>query len=523
MGLWDLYFITKLFLYFGQYMDFHAWPNLAFAAILLIPIPETYPHAKRLRKIRQAVAIPVGIALFYYDTWLPPITRVFSQASMVGGFSLPYLAELAGRLVNPLVLAALALVFVVYFLLARKFRISSFILIAMLAPLFSIGQGTPKPDALTPQPNAAVAIPSGPADTPTLNTQLASFYAEEDDRSVSFSAPPPQDAPFDIIVLQICSLSWDDLDFTRQRDNPLFGRFDILFTNFDSAASYSGPAAIRLLRGSCGQPRHKSLYDPAPMQCYTFNNLKDSGFEPQLAMNHDGHYGNFIGDVRDRGGLTVPPFDIKGLPAYLQSFDGSPVHEDYAVLSKWWEARLKSPVPRVALFYNSISLHDGNYYAGRRSNSMQIYPARQEQLLKDMDKFFSMLQASGRRAVVVFVAEHGASVRGDKMQIAGLREIPTPRITTVPVGIKLIGLPDNPAAKPFLVTKPTSYLAVSQLLANFIAITPFGKNHLSMEDYTRDLPTTNFVSENEDVVVMRRGNLYYIRTNGSEWVQYDPS
>jgi cellulose synthase operon protein YhjU len=528
MGVWDLYFITKLFLYFGQYMGFHAWPNLAFAIFLLIPIPEKYAQ-KRLGLYRQIIAVPVGIALFYYDTWLPPITRALSQASAVGGFSGRYLVELVERFFNPWVVAGLLLVFVVYYFASRKFRISSFILVAMLAPLFSIGQGTPPS---TPEPGganaggstqyrAAATDLSAAPDNATLNAQLQAFYNSEQERSVSFPVPGKNDAPFDILILQVCSLSWDDLDFTHQRDNPLFQRFNIIFTNFSSAASYSGPAAIRLLRGSCGQPRHKELYVPPLRQCLTFDDLAHSGFQPQFAMNHDGHYGGFLDDVRIRGGLEASQFENKGLAPYLQSFDGSPVFDDFSVLSRWWEHRLKLPDARIALFYNTISLHDGNYYAGHRSNSLKIYPSRQDTLLKDMDRFFSVLQASGRRVVVVLIAEHGAAVRGDKMQISGLREIPTPQISLVPVGIKLIGLPDDPNAKPLLVTRPTSYLAVSQLLANFIAIPPFGNARLNMEDYTRDLPETNFVSENEDVVVMRRGKQYFMRSKGDEWVEYN--
>jgi cellulose synthase operon protein YhjU len=517
MGLWDLYFITKLFLYFGHFMDFHAWPNLAFALFLILPVPHKFANRRRLLQYRQAVAIPLGIALFYYDTWLPPIARVFEQSSQLGGFSFTYLLELAGRFFNPLVVVGLALLFVAYYFAAKKIRVSSIIFVAMLAPLFSLGQGKPQPEPSSASGGAF----SGPADSPSLNAQLAAFYESERSRTVTFTPPPEGDAPFDVIVLQVCSLSWDDLDFTKQKDNPLFKRFDIVFTNFSSAASYSGPAAIRLLRGSCGQPKHKSLYDPAPAQCLTFDNLQQAGFEPQLAMNHDGHYGGFLDDVRERGGLKAPLFEAGNLPPYLQSFDGSPVHEDFAVLSKWWEARLKSPAPRVALFYNTISLHDGNYYSGRRSNSMEIYPARLDTLLKDMDRFFSLLQASGRKAVVVLVAEHGASIRGDKMQIAGLREIPTPRITNVPVGIKLIGLPDNPAAQPLLINQPASYLAVSRLLSNFIAVTPFGKSNLSMADYAHDLPTTDFVAENEDMLVMQRGKRYYIRSKG-DWIEYHP-
>ncbi len=518
MGIWNFYFITKLYLYFGHYMGFNAWLNMAFAISLAVPLPE---RKARLKLVRQVIAVPAGIALFYHDTWLPAPARVLSQASQLEGFSPTYLLELAGRFFDPLVVAGLVLLYVIYFFAQRYLRVSSLVFLAMLAPLFSIGQSRP------PSPPAAmVSATSYASSAPTdasLTAQLNSFYRSEAERVVSFSPPPQAEAPFDIIFLQICSLSWDDLDFTRQRDNPLFKRFDIVFTDFNSAASYSGPAVIRLLRGSCGQPRHKALYDPAPPQCLTMNELQRSGFEPQLAMNHDGHYGHFLEQVRSYGGLHAVPFDIKGLPTYLQSFDGSPVHDDYAVLSKWWAQRLQSPSRRVALFYNSISLHDGNYYSGRRTNSMEIYPPRLSRLLDDMDRFFSLLQASGRRAVVVLVPEHGASMRGDKMQIAGLREIPSPRITTVPVGIKLIGLPDKPAAQPLLVTKPASYLAVSQLLSKFVAITPFEKNGLKMEDYVRDLQQTEFVAENEDVVVMRRGSRYFIHAKDAEWVDYDTS
>ena len=517
MGIWNIYFITKLYFYFTHCMGFHAWLNIAFAVFLSVPISE---HYARLKPVKQIIAIPTGIVLFYYDTWLPPISRVFSQIPQLEGFSLSYLAELAGRFFNPLIIGGLILLILAYYFTRRKYRISSFVFLVMLAPLFSIGQGRP------PQPEAAGAIATGSIPSPAtddaiLTRQLKAFYRDEAERTVSFSPPSKSETPFDIIFLHVCSLSWDDLDFTQQRDHPLFKRFDIVFTNFNSAASYSGPAAIRLLRGSCGQPIHKALYDTAPAQCLTMDNMRQIGFDQQLAMNHDGHYGGFLDDVRKGGGLNSTPFGYAGIPTYLQSFDGSPVYDDYAVLLKWWEKRVQSTNERVVLFYNSISLHDGNYYSGRRTNSMEIYTPRLTRFLDDMDRFFSVLQASGKRVVVVFVAEHGASIRGDRMQIAGLREIPSPRITIVPVGIKLIGMPDNPAATPFMVTMPTSYLAVSQLLANFVAVTPFGKSNLSMEDYVRDLPATEFVSENEDVVVMRHSKQYFIQAKDADWVEYD--
>ena len=109
------------------------------------------------------------------------------------------------------------------------------------------------------------------------------------------------------------------------------------------------------------------------------------------------------------------------------------------------------------------------------------------------------------------------------MQIAGMREIPSPRISTVPVGIKLIGTTGNAAMGPLIVSKPSSYLALSKLLSDFIGKTPFAGNGLDLSAYVRDLPSTEFVAENDDVVVMRRENRYFMRTRDTGWIEYDPS
>lgn len=532
MGAWNYYFIAKLFLYFGHYIGFHVFANLAFALFLAIPI-----QRPRLKLLRQIVAVPAGVALFYYDTWLPPFSRLISQASLLKGFDPVYMVELAGRFINPAVVAALALLYAVYFFARKRLRISTFVFIAILVPLLPLPKKSPDADMTAALPGATgnqslpgLPEPSTnsapePATDEELTASLNSFYKNEAARAVSFAPPEKSDAPFDIIFLHICSLSWDDLDFVKERDNALFKRFDIVFTDFNSAASYSGPAAIRVLRGSCGQQKHSALYEPSPPQCLTFDNLRQAGFEPQMAMDHDGHFGDFLAEVRKYGGLELTPFDeTKGMPPYLQSFDGTPVYDDYTMLSRWWEKRLKTPAARVAMYYNSISLHDGNRYSGSRSgNSMEIYHPRLTRLLGDIDRFLAQLSASGRRAVVVFIPEHGASIRGDKIQIAGMREIPSPRISIVPVGVKLIGATGNAAGEPLIVSKPASYLALSKLLSGFIGKTPFAGSGLDLGEYVRDLPTTEFVAENDDVVVMRRGNRYFMRTRDTGWIEYDPS
>jgi hypothetical protein len=40
--------------------------NLVFLAFLLVPIPR-----EKLHRIRHWIAIPLGFALFWHDTWLP--------------------------------------------------------------------------------------------------------------------------------------------------------------------------------------------------------------------------------------------------------------------------------------------------------------------------------------------------------------------------------------------------------------------------------------------------------------------
>lgn len=581
MGLWNYYFIAKLFLFAGRYIDFHVLPNLALAVFLVIPV-----RHPRLGLLRQVVAVPAGIVLFYHDTWLPPIARLFSQATVLQGFSLTYMMEILGRFISPVAIIGLVILFVAFYFTNKKFqKTTPFVFAAMFVPLMPIFP-TPAPvklssvtfsaDAAQSMPKSAeptlsagvtptesaksamaksevsrvadepvektektgkavakvapgmepaapvVSHVSGLAAEAALTASLNAFHRQEGLRKVAFVSKSA-DAPFDIIFVQICSLSWDDLDIKKERNNALFKRFNIVFTNFNSAATYSGPAAIRLLRGSCGQQKHVNLYTPFSPQCLTFNNLRQIGFDTQLAMNHDGRFGGLLNDIRERGGMNAPLFDTRDSAPYLKSFDGSPIHNDFAVLSEWWKKRLQAPTARVALFYNGVSLHDGNRYAdGRVGNSLETYHSRLTRLLGDVDRFISEIQASGRRAIVVFVPEHGAALRGDKMQIAGMREIPSPRISIVPVGIKLIGLPENPEMKPLVVSKPTSYAAISQLLAEFIRATPFGGSAQDIEKYVRDLPTTEFVAENDDVVVMRRGKQFFIRSRDAPWTEFDP-
>ena len=269
MHHWSFYFLAKLGLFYAGRMNFH-WPaNLLLALCLLWPLAPG-----RVRTVRAWVAWPLALSLLYYDSYLPAIGRVLSQVTALAQFRLDYLAELVQRAVEVRTLvAALALV-VVYLLLARRIRFATVVFLGIFSvPVAALWSAAPAPATIT------LVQADGQTLVQTPDAQLQAFYASQAQRQLT---PAPQAAPpFDIVVLQVCSLSWDDMEFVGLRDHPLLQRFDVVFTQFNSAASYSGPAALRLTRGACGQTSHHDLYEGGDAACYLFPSLEALGYTAQ--------------------------------------------------------------------------------------------------------------------------------------------------------------------------------------------------------------------------------------------------
>ncbi|MBC8024131.1 MAG: cellulose biosynthesis protein BcsG [Burkholderiales bacterium] len=503
LGAWNLYFIAKAALFALGLIDLHLPENLLFAAALFAMA------APRTRPLRPWLGVPVAIVLAYYDSRLPGLARVVSQAGLVSGFSGAYLMELAGRFVSWKVLALLAGVVALSIVAGRFVRLDVFVVLAMIAMSLWF---TPPKFAVE---NVATARQAGAA-AKGPDAMLADFFRSEAQRRVAL--PKAADgAAFDVIFLHVCSLSWDDLEATQLDNHPLFATFDIVLRRFNSVSTYSGPAAIRFLRSTCGQPSHQSLYAAAPPQCLLMPGLQEAGLEPQFALNHDGHFDDFLNQVRAQG-VQVSPVPLKGIAAPLRGFDNSRIYDDAAVLARWMEARAKSPAARAALYYNTISLHDGNLFASNPgARSSETYKARLAKLLGDLQVFMDELAAGGRRAVVVLIPEHGAAWRGDSAQIAGLREIPTPAITLVPVGIRVVGPDAQRNGEAAQITDETSFLAVSHIVAAMLAKPPFGGDGFRAADYTAGIPLTPFVSEVETSTVVRGDKGYLIRLERDAW------
>ncbi len=463
-----------------------------------------------------------------------------SQGSQIAGFSADYIWDLITRFINWQMVGVFFVLLVAWLFLNQWIRITVFVVIAMvwinlnalLGPSFSLwptGQNATATTANTAVPTAttgtsAAANSDIPAQTaaPTsdnLNAWLNSFYTAESKRVTTFPTELPADAqPFDLLVINICSLANSDLEAAALMQHPLWSHFDIRFSNFNSATSYSGPAAIRLLRASCGQPSHTSLYQPAGNQCYLFDNLSKLGFKQNLMLDHNGVFGDFLKEVRENGGMQSPLMDQSKLPVNLLSFDGSPVYDDLATLNRWMQSPDIPAGGRSATFYNILPLHDGNHYPGQSKTA--DYKARGQKLFDELDAFFTELEKSGRKVMVVVVPEHGAALQGDKMQVSGLRDIPSPSITHVPAAIKFFGMKAPHQGPAIDITQPSSYLAISELVARAVDGKLFTEDSVDWSALTSNLPQTAAVSENSNAVVVQYQGKPYVRLNGGAWVPY---
>jgi len=531
LGGWNFYFLIKFALLWFGYLNFHALANLVFLAWLLLPLP-----SQKLHRLRHWISLPIGFGLFWHDTWLPGLQSILSQGNQVAGFSGAYLLDLFNRFINWQMVGAAFVMLVLYLFIAQWVRITVIVTLMLVwinviniaGPSISLlptPAATPEVvlNSKTPANNAAAdkngLDESAPPTSANLTNYLNRFYESEKQRVTHFPASlSPDSQPFDILIINICSLAWSDIDAVQLRDHPLWKHFDILLNNYNSATGYSGPAGIRLLRASCGQTSHSDLYKPAEQQCYLFDNLAKLGFKEQLMMDHTGVFGNYLKELRDFGDIQAPLMSQAGIAPELTSFDGSPVYNDAQLMQRWLDDRTKSSDARTATFYNLIPLHDGTRNPG--STSTAPYKPRAQLLFDQLDTFLTNLEKSGRRVMVIMVPEHGAAVVGDKMQMSGLRDIPSPSITHVPVGIRFVGMKAPHQAQPLTVDAPTSLQAVSELVARVVDGQVFNAANVNMSVLTENLPQTPVVSENDNAVVVMYQGKPWIRLNGGDWVPY---
>lgn len=407
----------------------------------------------------------------------------------------------------------------------RKYKMAATALLAVLIiafPFIPLNFGQPQKAPETINIETAEA-----EDMKDPKKYLASFYSTEADRVTMFKQPTAGDTPFDIVILHLCSLSWQDLkEIGITQEDPFFKQFDYLFTNFNTVTGYSGPAVIRLLRASCGQASHDDLYkkDGPNKICLLFENLASVGYEDYVSMDHDGKYGDYIKQAKSNGLNNAKFISQDGLQPEAVFFDGkSPIFGEFAMLKKWNDTRQESKSPRAALYFNSVLMHAGSHWVDEKNylkrDKIDQFKDVTSVVFTDIKKFFKLLETSKRNTVVIFVPEHGRALNGTAFQVADLRDIPLPKITKVPVGIKFFGPKfEGVKTQQHVIEKPTSYLALSWLLSKYIEHSPFGSAAESADDLILKMPKTEYVSEHEGRIIIERGGNYLFYGKDKQWI-----
>lgn len=535
-GWFNAYFLTKFALAHFGYLNLEpAYNALLFAAVVL-PI-----GTRALDIARNLAGALAAAALLWHESWLPGPEAIRANAHNLTNFSSSFLFNFIVDAVNPVLVAWLAAGIVAWLFLRRWMRFSTLTVIGLVVTAFPqlVPWATPSEKEASAReiaavPESAPAVRSETAASPLRPPQpangtgedverwLTAFFSEEVNRVANLpteAIPETVSGGFDIAVVNICSLSNDDLAATGLERHNVWSKFDVRFSDFSSATSYSGPATLRLLTAACGQPPHSALYGERRPQCELLNRFAAAGWENRLYLDHNGRFDNYLASLRELAGLTPALNDLTKLHVRYEAFDGSPVYDDADVFNQWFSDLSARPASRTVSLFNLVALHDGNRSPG--SAKSFDYAPLAKSLLDDLEGIMNRIEKSGRPVLFIVVPEHGAAVRGDKIQMARLREIPSPKITNVPVLVKFFGLKLDGALR--TIEAPTSYLAL-ELMARTATSGVYRDREAdasaAVDEILMDLPQTWPVSQNANASVVRFAGVHWVRLHAGKWIKY---
>lgn len=518
IAVWNFFFLLEIALDLFGAIRLDLGLNLLFLLLVLTPSPRSLTRYRSLRIARFGVTSILALFLLWHQTWLPTPSQVLNLLNQYGLPSFDYMLTFFKGMFTMSTLLALFILMFASVLLSKK----RFVSIAVLPLALVIAPVISSQLTDTDESYSLVGISTAEAAGMDPARYLEAFYAAESERKATFNTPASGQEPFDIVMLHVCSLSWDDMkEIGLDYNGPFFSQFDYLFTNFNTATGYSTPAVRRLLQANCGQRSHKDVHDDNPPEaCLLFNSLSSAGYKTFIGMSHNGDYGNFLNTIEKLTPDDKVVLPLKGLEQQAIFFDGKvALYNDFDVLQEWLDARKSSP-ERAALYYNTVLLHAGIRWVGEKKsrNDRDQFIDVTTALLEDIQAFIDRLKSSKRNTIVVFVPEHGRALVGSRFQPADVRDIPLPKITKVPVGVKLIGPKfNNTKVRQTIVSKPTSYQAISWLLSRYTENSPFGDNPPSADALSFQIPRTEFVAEHEGRVVMEMDGKFLYRDTGGEW------
>jgi cellulose synthase operon protein YhjU len=501
MGLWSFYFITKIYWHEKGFIQLNAILTFGFLVFLLWSSALGKGQKRSGGIFIFAINLILGLAILWYESWLPSASKSLSFFEQGALPNVEFISQFLFRLLNLKEFLILITAFILCLLAdRRRIRLTPVVVLLLFVVSFQNFY----------QPKGKV------------NQAVQAFYENESRRKVSIDDKLSREQ-FDIIIVHVCSLSWDDLREVGLENDSFFRQFDLLMMGFNSVTTYSAPSAIRLLRAPCGQGRDKDLYQDPGSDCYLVDDFKKMGYDIVYLLNHDGKFASFSYDVQKFAHLPNPIYPTQ-LPVQAYGFDNSLVYNDYSVLEHGWKIREASRADKSFLYYNSISLHEGTRDYGSQNESTidrkGKYKRSVTKLFEDITRFIHLVETSGKKSIVLFVPEHGTALRGSRFQPAGLREIPLPQITTVPVGIKIIGKSEKQVSvQQEIVSTPTSYLSLAYLLSHFMNQNPFVTNIHASREWIESIPQTAFLSENDHAKIFKIDQDFVLEAEGKPWTK----
>ena len=496
--IWHVYFLSKILFAMMGAVTLYAVANFALAMVCYWPIQQP-----RVARWRNAAAVAVGLALLVAEGTLPGWKQWPSALNALSQFSAHYWVELLWRLGSmPAALAWLGLVAMLW-LFSRRYRVELWVLLLL------IGMTFPMPWLVHRESKpAGSAIPAASAQPPAMET----FSKEQSELHMTSVRPPTLSTP-DLAFIHVCSLGWDDMRHVGFSDAQFTQMFDVVLGQFNSVSSYSGPSMLRLVHGACGQLPHGQLYGEHGEDCNLLQAYAHAGYGVQAWLNHNGRFDQFGTSLQANSPARIQTVDdFTMLGRKLQAFDGSDLVDDEALLEHWWQGHEPQGKARV-LYYNTISLHDGNRALARSGAVPVDYQTRLRDLMQAIQKLVNLAKGSSRGLVLVLIPEHGAALRPQGIEIAGMRNSPWPTITHVPVGVRVVnastGIPH-----PVLLQEPTSYLSLTTLIAGAMAAPrPLEGLQASVEK----VPPVPWIADNGDRQVAWHQHTTWVLNAQDKW------
>ncbi len=527
------YFLFKFGLYFMNLSGFDFALNLVLFLLCLFSI-----RVKSLNKIYKTFLIIFGLVLLYHDSYLPMLSPqvVYEEKGIAGVFEL--LSTFVSDYFDFSYLGIFILVFIAVFFINDFLKVTTIVVICFITvaclniSALSVAKESKSQSVENVVADSADIPPQiGTADSQGVENYLQTFLELERQRIVTMPSTLPENfTPFDIVIVNICSMATDDIEASNLLKHPLFRTFDFSFDTFNSVSSYSTPSSLRLLRSNCGQMTEAQMYKERRSECELITSVEQLGYQSEVYFDHNGKYGDYLKTLHDLGGLNENIHDLSKLAVKYNAFDGSAIRSDSDLFKAYVNNIARNGNVNNITFMNLLSLHDGNRLAGEKKS--QSYAPRLKLLLDNLEDFIKDIKDSNRNTLFIMVPEHGAAIRGDKMQIAKLREIPTDKITRIPVGVSFLGAERNAvgggtskAHKTQRIKGFYSYLAISEIVKRSIEDNVFAKNEEDSKtdkiaDVFYDLPQTAFIAESTNAYYMNFQHQDFYKLKGEHWEKY---